>query len=401
LLIERINEQNKKLNKGGFTQKQVQANAAKILETTCDLLVGAGYYVRFPAYSRALILENRYNPVKLIGSDDKTVAEIFRNSLSSTFISTTTGKQISLAEYFREGLMLIQYVEMMSRESTELPSDLVKAFEPYFAQTEYYRSAITELIHILRRLAIICSDWSDTILSYALDSLCAIKGITAPNQVTLTEHRPQLISIQLDGHKRELLRAGWADVLGGINWISIPPGKIGFESPGEENLPVYIQRHALNRLNERLGLHKGLIHESIAETLLAESSKWYRKNDKTMVPLEIFGKKLGYLLISTEQQKIIIRSFLFLTNNGTREGNQLSELTRLAPLDKQYLGMDTLRGFAGYNFSTDHQLAELLSAAGCGDLLQVTELLQFSEGPELRKNPQALMQYLKPYLVKQ
>jgi len=206
-----------------FSQKQIQANAARLLESTCEQLAGAGIYAKLPAYSKALILANRYNPVKLYGSADKTLDEIFRNSLATTFITTVIGSQISLANYLREGLMLIQYVEMMARETSELHPDLIEAFKPYFSETDRYRSAVVEVIGILRRLAVISSDWSDSILSYELDNLCAINSITASNQVNVTIHRPEQISISLEGNKREMLRAGWPEQLGGINWISTEP----------------------------------------------------------------------------------------------------------------------------------------------------------------------------------
>jgi len=99
-------------------------------------------------------------------------------------------------------------------------------------------------------------------------------------------------------------------------------------------------------------------------------------------------------VVSYDQEKIIIRSFLFLTNNGTPEGNSISELTKLAPLDKKYLGMDTLMGFASYEFSSDSELSELFKQAGCEDLLQVDDLIKFSEATIRVKNPQDIMQYL-------
>lgn len=373
----------------------MQANAAKLLETTCDQLVGPGHYAKFPSYSKAIILENRYNPIKLDGSGDKIIDHIFRNNLSRTFITTITGSQLSLANYHREGLMLIQYVEMMARENGELNPELITAFTPYFSGTDIYQSALTEIIGILRKLTVICSDWTESIFSYELDGLCVINGITALNQLSVKIHRPEKISIKLDGSKREALRTGWANPLGGVNWINIPPAKIGFYAAGEQPCPVYFQRHALNRLEERIGIHPGLIHEAISETLLSENCRWHRYNEKMLVPLEILSLKLGYLVVSCEEQKLIIRSFLFLTNNGTPEGNKLSELTKLRPLDKKYLNLDTLSGFASYEFSKEPELAKLFTEAGCKDLLEADDVMKFSDEIANSRNPKALMDYFK------
>ena len=43
--------------------------------------------------------------------------------------------------------------------------------------------------------------------------------------------------------------------------------------------------------------------------------------------------------------KIVIRTFLFVTNNGTPEGKKLAQITGLQKLDKKYLALDKLSTF--------------------------------------------------------
>ncbi|MBB5440620.1 hypothetical protein HDC92_004323 [Pedobacter sp. AK017] len=314
-------------------------------------------------------------------------------------MTSEIGAQIPLDCYLREGMMLIQYVEMMTRENQDIHPDLVTAFEPYFHDTEIYRSNLNKLVSILRRIALLQSSWKETIFSYDLNSLCAINGIAVANYIPTTIHQPETLSLPLDGHKREILRIGWPEILGGVKWISIAPSKVGFFNSSMATCPIYIQRHALNRIEERLGLLDGIIQEAITESLLADNCNWQRFNEKTLVPLHILNKKVGYLVISYNDNKIIIRSFLFLTNNGTPEGNRLSKLTKLAPQDKKYLDMDTLSGFAGFNFSSDPELAALFRQSGCEDLLKLEDLLLFSEHMSKKKDPNQLMNYLAKHEV--
>jgi len=202
------------------------------------------------------------------------------------------------------------------------------------------------------------------------------------------------MSIQVEGHKRELLHLGWPCIPGEIIWNDIEPSKLGFYNFGDKPYPIYIQRHALQRLTERLNILPGLIHEGTSEALKPGTVKWQRYNEKSLIPLFIFDKKLGYLVISCQEEYIIVRSFLFLTNNGTPEGNKLTEPTKLAPLDKKHLDVDNLNGFAAYNFGADPDLSNLFKDAGCRDLLEVGDLLKFSEGISKAKNPGQLMEYL-------
>jgi hypothetical protein len=380
-----------------FTPKQIRVNAANLLKMVCDKLVAPGLYAKFYASSRDLILNNRYPAVKLYGSDDKVAEELFQQNLNATEITTLIGQKISLANYLREGLMLIQFVEMMAIEQRPIHSDLITAFEPYFRETEIYESVLNDVVRILQRLAIIQSDWSVTVLEYDLQGLCAVKGVTASNQVRVKNVRSEQISLQLDGYKREVLRIGWPEAFGGLGWISIQPSKIGIVDRKQEDTPVFIQRHALNRLDERLRLYPGIVHEAIAATFQTETCQWLHRNEKTLVALKILNKKVGYLVVSYDQDKIIIRSFLFLTNNGTPEGNKLSELTKLAPLDKKYLGMDTLPGFVSFDFPSNAELSELFRKAGCEDLLKLDDLINFSEAVGRSKHPMELMKYLAQY----
>ncbi|WP_158991691.1 hypothetical protein [Mucilaginibacter sp. L196] len=51
--------------------------------------------------------------------------------------------------------------------------------------------------------------------------------------------------------------------------------------------------------------------------------------DGHLLPLQIMGKKLGYIIVDVLEDKLIIRTFLFLTNDGTPEGRKLAQITKL------------------------------------------------------------------------
>jgi hypothetical protein len=81
--------------------------------------------------------------------------------------------------------------------------------------------------------------------------------------------------------------------------------------------------------------------------------------------------KVGYLVADLKDDKLIIRTFLFLTQNGTPEGNKLVELYGLGKLDKSFLAMDKLSTFLTTDMCSDSNLSEIFQQAGCQYLLDI------------------------------
>ena len=75
-----------------------------------------------------------------------------------------------------------------------------------------------------------------------------------------------------------------------------------------------------------------------------------------------------------QDDKLVILSFLFLTNDGTPEGKKLRAITGLAKRDKKYLEIDKLSTFTAYRIHEDKELSELFRQAGCGSLLEAEAL---------------------------
>jgi hypothetical protein len=69
----------------------------------------------------------------------------------------------------------------------------------------------------------------------------------------------------------------------------------------------------------------------------------------------------------------VVRTFLFLTNDGTPEGRKLAAITNLHLLDKQFLGIDEINAFLQYNIAGDAILRKLFVDAGCGSLLHYVD----------------------------
>jgi hypothetical protein len=193
---------------------------------------------------------------------------------------------------------------------------------------------------------------------------------------------------------REVFQLGWPDYNGNVKEIKLRPSKIGLKLRGDKSVSIYLQKHALQRLEERLGIVTGISHYHLYATLKSNNPVAHPQGTTTLVEYSIYEKKLRYLVCGIYEEQIVVRIFLFLTNDGTPEGNRLSELTRLGLLDKQYLGIDTLEGFLRFGIAEDPALKELFTRAGCESLLDMDDVKPFVVSKVAPKDPALLLQYL-------
>ena len=66
-------------------------------------------------------------------------------------------------------------------------------------------------------------------------------------------------------------------------------------------------------------------------------------------------------------------TFLFLTMDGTPEGQNLWEKLRLSKRDKQYTGLDRLSTYVLSDMKDDPELAAVFEDCGCAHLFSMTE----------------------------
>jgi hypothetical protein len=109
----------------------------------------------------------------------------------------------------------------------------------------------------------------------------------------------------------------------------------------------------------------------------------------------MYYHKVGYLLTTLHDNKLVIRSFLFLTNDGTPEGRKLHQLTRLEKYDKKYLGIDKLSTFTAYRIDEDEELSAIFREAGCGPLLDSSYLQSIAAEYTPPRDKSSLHRYLK------
>jgi hypothetical protein len=148
---------------------------------------------------------------------------------------------------------------------------------------------------------------------------------------------------------------------------------------GDLKLPVYIQQHAFHRLTERTGclipnFTDLCLNQSVEKSVITKLH-----GDKFLVEFRIEELKVGYLLCEVLHGMVLIRTFLFITNSGTPEGDKLAALTNLQREDRKYLAIDNLRSLLGSDILENDTISKLFQQAGCQSILDLCSKVKDSQ----------------------
>ncbi|WP_053179088.1 hypothetical protein [Sunxiuqinia dokdonensis] len=199
----------------------------------------------------------------------------------------------------------------------------------------------------------------------------------------------------LNGHKRPAFRLGQPSTIKPVEWISVDASVLGSAYSGTRpQLEVYIQSHALRRMRERLDLlDEGAVNYALWENTHT-ITKLEHYNRYLLLPFKVFDVKIGYLVASVVQNKVLFRTFLFVTHNCTPEGDRLQKLTGLEKHDVTYWRIDRLSTFVKLDEEKYPDLIRLFDEAGLGDLVHLKEK-NFDIDALQEANLNGLAEYLK------
>ncbi len=99
-----------------------------------------------------------------------------------------------------------------------------------------------------------------------------------------------------------------------------------------------------------------------------------------MIEYRYAGKKAGYFRVDIIEGVLLVRTFLFIPNNITPEGQLLEKNTGLQKLDKKYLAI------------------RILDKSGCNSLI---ELYKKIEGTTTHEGKFISEEFLRNYLTKE
>lgn len=164
-----------------------------------------------------------------------------------------------------------------------------------------------------------------------------------------------------------------------------------FHDTDKDEIPVYIQSHALDRMKERLDLldNEALNYNMFQNLFYFEH--FYDVGTYLLIPVHLYDVKVGYFCGQIIDNQFVIRTFLFVTHFSTPEGSELKDICGLGRKDVDYWKIDRLSTFMNVDAEKYPQLLEMFEKAGCGDLFKLqneeftTEAMQTANLDGLRK----------------
>jgi hypothetical protein len=193
-------------------------------------------------------------------------------------------------------------------------------------------------------------------------------------KVTVHVHRAKAERREIDGIPKRLYRCGAGFGIG-IDWVSWTAEDLGFTGP-EKALPVLIDGgHALRNLRERVAVapDSGAVEDCIWASLQSPKATRIEGREEFLVEYHLGEYKLGYFVFKTLGDMYVAKTFLFLTMDGTPEGEKLWSRLRLTKKDKQYTGLDRLSTFVLSDMKDDPELVAVFEECGCGHLFEMDE----------------------------
>lgn len=155
---------------------------------------------------------------------------------------------------------------------------------------------------------------------------------------------PEVREFELDSVIRKTYRVGRCGKGSVAKWYS-------YFFQGRE-YPIYIQNHAIDALEKRIDNSKTtLLLFHLAMSLEKPELRFYE--GKYLLTYRIGNKiKAGYFVCSFVSGCIVLRTFLFITYDGTPEGDLVNVKLELDRQSKTYMGLEK---FSTYEMALENE----------------------------------------------
>lgn len=143
-----------------------------------------------------------------------------------------------------------------------------------------------------------------------------------------------------------------------------------FGREAHRQYPVYFQAHAMENLRKRMPLegYERELRYSLLDSL--EQPRLVPKpGDGFLVESRFVGHRLGYFVATPLVDRVVMRTFLLMTMQGTPEAELLRRELKARRPDIEHVGLDRLETFPTGDIQNDPGLARILEECGCGPLL--------------------------------
>ncbi|HEY4789397.1 MAG TPA: hypothetical protein VIH57_25275 [Bacteroidales bacterium] len=376
----------------------------KLIEVAKAVSVNGAYKLLDP-HLLNLIYFCRFHSTHFISGDDginwnSQIAEIKEHLMdqlkNNYFRFDLTGKEISQYDLYGPGLSLWANLYNLVKTKNPLYAQIGEAFKD-FIETDNIGEQILKAIYSVTNFhALELSSLDKRIVSIKVEVMSRKDGNPyLHTQAKITSYKPEIIEVTIDGNTRPAFRLGFSYNGSPLNWMDCSAHALGLNYlPEDAKIPVYLQHHALNRLEERLDCFCnatrlfGLMNS-------VYKAKCIRYNGKLLLEYYYEDDKLGYLMIELVKGVAVVRTFLLLTHNCTPESEMLNKIIGLEKQDISFLNLDKLSTFTHSDICENTMLCDLFTRAGCKSLIDDGNKFLYKD--KLIKNASAIESYFSKY----
>ena len=382
--MKRKRERHKKITlKQQKQQKAEHKNKFfKRIQSICSLLNCPQIYNLIPREELEVIYNHRFRAFRFIAAEGN---EIPQNVLSEiraqcteqlreTYINISDNdEKMSLFEFYTMGVSVFQYVYYLE-ESKYKNASLVKELKNHCKDYNYL---LEEAGNALEKLSdVVCFLHGDVALKiyWIMHEFNVDKNNPNGIENLMKIHCsiPEKIYDDKDNNYRPATRISVGLSQRGIGYFAFKlEEKEILLTNNKSGMGIFIQAHALHRLKERLDCLNPILFQAFLISSILEGKIYKDENGTYLISFNVQEIKIGYLIADLNNGNLIIRTFLFITQNGTPEGKKLAELYGLCKQDKTYLELDKLSTFVTKDMCDDKRLSDIFQQVGCQYLLDL------------------------------
>jgi hypothetical protein len=285
-----------------------------------------------------------------------------------------TAVNITIHDYFSVYLSIYSCRNIINDKIIQNAGKIKEELKIFEDLDTMFNRSLLILLEILNNLSLINLDFHKPMIYFDFDSKMASGGrVNLQCELIIKSINPEIAHLELNKECRPLIRIGFPNGFDKIAWISIKPSDLNVVNTFAQ-IPhdVYIQSHALNRMNERLDCIDHLMLMNFFQLSLTFKPRMCFDIYKNMM-LEfcLGGIKVGYMPFEIMDGKIVIKTFLFITASSTPEGAMLEKYSGLNKAEMKYLGIDKLSTFINSDIDKNKELQVFLRKTGCQNLIDL------------------------------
>ncbi|EDM38103.1 hypothetical protein PBAL39_00772 [Pedobacter sp. BAL39] len=387
-------------------EQQRKALKQRFLDRTINIIMRVGGEVllnKFTPIFLEKLYEVRYPVLKAKSAPGANIPKpkiiqfnkLLLKLIEEVELELPNGNKIPLSWYLSEGMTLSACIGEFDISNGPRFEEIKEAFSFCSYDSEFHRYLQQILGELTTDACGFLSDYEDHIYNADVSMTPYFAKFNPDNDIIIYAHKPEVEDIEVTNGKRKVIRMGW--LTPDFEWehFAVKSSLLGFERKGLDiPLELYFTTHTLKRLQERINIVPGIMHRILLLIFMQPQIPHHWKRNYSLVEYRVSDQKVGYLVVKLHGTKLVVHTFLFLTNNDTPEGEKLGRLLGIVKEDKKYMEIDTLPDFNSYHFEKNEKLNQLFKDAGCGPLLKLGHLKEFATKETADKDSESIERYL-------